>query len=113
MKRRQNTIVAATAVLLLSALIAGCGESGKWVEAPQVLYMYQQNAKARAMMESGDWDSSETVCEDHLEEAREDIEESGANNLILQQLVRTCGNAGFQFGEQVRCTSGRLQVKCL
>jgi len=112
MRTRLSVFATAIAFFLLSA----CGDSGKWVEAPDTLAMYAGMDKARQMTEQIEQNRAPNAekrsCPELLEQMREHIAKAEPGNLMFQQMVRNCGDLGMQFGEEVRCESGRLQVKC-
>jgi len=76
--------------------------------------MYAAFAKANAMMAAeGQPDflnQPDATCEDILGDAKESMK--NPNSPGLGVIMRPCGNAGMAFGDDIRCKSGRLQVKC-
>ena len=92
--------------------LGGCGGGGQWVEAPDVLYMFQQFARAEQLAKTNRLPTGQTRCEDHLDRAKRLIEKADGGNLVFQQMVRSCANAGLQFDSAARCKDGRLQVRC-
>ena len=107
-------------LLLILAAVSGCGgdsassNSGKWLEASEAQAMYAAFAKANAMMAAeGQPDflnQPDATCEDILGDAKEAMKNPSSPGLGV--IMRPCGNAGMAFGDDIRCKSGRLQVKC-
>lgn len=94
------------------ATLSACGDSGKWVEAPDTLSMYATMDRGRRMMENNAHSAESRSCQDLLGQMRSHIEAAESDNIMFQQMLRNCGNLGMQFGGEVRCESGRLQVRC-
>ncbi len=110
-----KSITSVTATVIVCVLSA-CGEGGKWVEAPDTLSMYERMDRARQMEEqiaANERPNAEgRTCPELLGQMREHIADAKPDNIMFQQMVRNCGNIGMQFGAEVRCQAGRLQVKC-
>lgn len=104
-------VAALLAPVILSGLSA-CGDGGKWVEAPDTLTMYESMDRGRRMMENNTASADSRSCSELLGQMREHIEAAESDNIMFQQMLRNCGNLGMQFGAEVRCESGRLQVRC-
>jgi hypothetical protein len=102
--------------LIACIALSACGDSGKWVEAPDTLSMYAGMDRARQMQEQIEANERPTAesrnCEDLLGQMRDHIKQARAGNIMFQQMVRNCADIGMQYGSEVRCESGRLQVKC-
>lgn len=103
------------AALLLPVVFSGlsaCGDSGQWVEAPDTLTMYERMDRGLRMMENNTSSADTRSCSELLGQMQEHIEGAAPDNIMFQQMVRNCGDIGMQFGAEVRCESGRLQVRC-
>ena len=105
-------------LLLVSFLAAlpGCGDGGssssggdgKWIEAPDAFSLFQADAKFQAMKnKSGPADTS---CDAVIGSAQEILKDPGTAGFKV--IARTCGTAGMAFADDIRCKSGRMQVKC-
>ena len=113
MVRIRTTILGATVAL---SFLSACNQGGKWVEAPDTLAMYERMDRVRQMQERVEANKAPTSegrsCSDLLGQMREHIAAAEADNILFRRLVRNCGDLGMQFGADVRCEDGRLQVKC-
>lgn len=104
-------VTACMSVVVLAGLSA-CSDSGRWVEAPETLTMYESMDRARRMLENNATSAESRSCSELLGQMREHIEAAESGNIMFQQMVRNCGDIGMRFGAEVRCESGRLQVRC-
>ena len=103
-------LYAFTLALVFGAL-SGCSSespSEKWVEAPEALGVFQAAAKIEAISTKSS--TPDVSCEAVIHSARDSF--SRPNSSGFQVIARACGDAGLEFGEEIRCKSGRLQVKC-
>tara|TARA_R110002110_G_scaffold291986_2_gene506097 strand:+ start:66425 stop:66757 length:333 start_codon:yes stop_codon:yes gene_type:complete len=108
----KGKLVAALLAPVVFSGLSACGDSGKWVEAPDTLTMYERMDRARRMMENDTISADGRSCAELLGQMQEHIESADSGNIMFQQMVRNCGDIGMQFGAEVRCESGRLQVRC-
>lgn len=104
--------------LVLATLVgalAGCGggdssasSDGKWIEAPDAFSVFQADAKLQAMVKKSG--PADTSCDAVIGDAREILKEPDTTGFKV--IARTCGTAGMAFADDIRCKSGRMQVKC-
>lgn len=98
-------------LLPLSLVLSACGSDGKWLEAPNALNLAQLGAQAQALS-SNSGSAGDTSCEAMLPHIESAVKEANPQNFIFQAAIAPCSKAGMELGEELRCTSGRLQVLC-
>lgn len=97
--------------LPLLLVLSACGSDGKWLEAPNALNLAQLGAQAQALS-SNSGSAGDTSCEALLPRIESAVKKANPQNFIFQAAIDPCSKAGMEFGEELRCTSGRLQVLC-
>lgn len=98
-------------LLPLFLAVSACGSDGKWLEAPNALNLAQAGAQVQALS-SNSGSAGDTSCEAMLPHIESAVKKANPQNFIFQAAIDPCSKAGMEFGEELRCTSGRLQVLC-
>jgi len=103
-------------MLFLGAALAGCDSGGsvggaeKWLEAQDAQNNYGIAANIHAL--ESKTGPADTSCEGIIEEVRKSIANPGEYVTGMQVIIAPCNQASLEFGEEVRCKDGRLQVMC-
>ena len=103
-----------SSLVLISALgvMSGCGDDGKWFEGMAAQALYEAQAGIDAIDAGADPFSVDKSCEVIIKLARESLDHSAEAVTGIQAMAKPCNDAGLEFGNKLRCESGRLQVLC-
>jgi len=86
-------------------------DKGKWLEAANALQVVQVGARNEALLAR--IDPPDTSCEALLPETEKKLQNPSSVPSLFKVITDPCTNAGLEYGERIRCESGRLQVLCL
>jgi hypothetical protein len=102
----------------IAIALSGCGSDesssdskGRWLEAADAQNNFGIAAQIEAIESKSE--SPDKSCEGIIGRVREAIKNPSEYTTGMLVIVSPCSDAGLEFGEEVRCESGRLQVKCL